>query len=57
MYDKHTTLVPEFPDERGADETEPPPFLTSWARVYRTVLAYLALLILLLYAITRHFSY
>jgi hypothetical protein len=35
---------------------EPPPFLGTWPRVYAAVLAYLALLIAALYALTRLFS-
>jgi len=35
---------------------EPPPFLRSWPRVYIAVLCYLALLIALLYLVTREFG-
>ena len=49
----HSTVMPlrraEMPDE-------PPPFLGSWPRVYAAVIAYLAVLILLLYLFTRLFS-
>jgi hypothetical protein len=38
-------------------EDEPPPFLGSWLRVYTAVLIYLAILILLLYAVTRFLTY
>jgi hypothetical protein len=41
--------------ERQADE-DPPPFLGTWPRVYAAVLAYLALLIATLYALTRFFD-
>jgi len=43
--------------ERALHEDEPPPFLRSWPRVYAAVLGYLAILILLLYAVTRFLSY
>jgi hypothetical protein len=36
---------------------EAPPFLGFWSRVYSAVLAYLAVLIALLYAITVAFRY
>jgi hypothetical protein len=39
-----------------ADE-EPPPFLGSWHGVYAAVLAYLIVLIAVLYALTRLFTY
>ena len=38
-------------------EDEPPPFLGSWPRVYAAVLAYLAILILILYVVTRFLTY
>ena len=38
-------------------ETEPPPFLGTWSRVYGAVLLYLAVLLVLLYALTRIFHY
>jgi hypothetical protein len=38
-------------------ETEPPPFLGTWRRVYSAVLTYLAVLVVLLYVITRVFHY
>ncbi|HKW96741.1 MAG TPA: hypothetical protein VJN43_03360 [Bryobacteraceae bacterium] len=44
-----------MPDGRQMPD-EPPPLLGSWPRVYILVLAYLALLILLFYAFTLHFS-
>jgi hypothetical protein len=37
-------------------DTEPPPFLGTWSRVYILVLAWLALLIGLFYAFTRYFA-
>jgi hypothetical protein len=43
--------------ERAMHEDEPPPFLGSWPRVYAAVLAYLAILILTLYAVTRFLTY
>ena len=43
--------------ERAMHEDEPPPFLGSWPRVYTAVLAYLAILILILYAVTRFLTY
>ena len=39
----------EMPDD-------PPPFLTSWSRVYIAVLSYLAALIALFYAFTQYFA-
>jgi len=36
---------------------EPPPFLSSWSRVYVAVICYLWLLIAALYALTRTFEY
>jgi hypothetical protein len=42
---------------RAMHEDEPPPFLGSWPRVYTAVLIYLAILILLLYAVTRFLTY
>lgn len=36
---------------------EPPPFLTSWNRVYVAVLCYLVFLIAALYAFTVQFRY
>jgi hypothetical protein len=38
-------------------DDEPPPFLGSWPRVYTAVLGYLAILIVLLYVVTRFLSY
>lgn len=35
---------------------EPPPFLGTWRRVYILVICYLAALIALFYAFTRHFA-
>jgi hypothetical protein len=43
--------------ERAMHEDEPPPFLGSWPRVYAAVIGYLAILILLLYAVTRFLNY
>jgi hypothetical protein len=34
-------------------QDEPPPFLGTWARVYRAVVIYLVLLILAFYVFTR----
>lgn len=35
---------------------EPPPFLRTWARVYRFVLIYLAAVIFLFWLFTKHYS-
>ena len=43
------------PDQPGERE-EPPPFLSSWRRLYLAVIGWLALLILLFYWFTREFS-
>jgi hypothetical protein len=49
----HSSVMPrdrvEMPDE-------PPPFLTTWARVYSVVLVYLVLLIAAFYVFTRYFA-
>ena len=45
-----------MPQDRAELPDEPPPFLGTWQRVYAAVLAYLAALIVLLYAFTRFFS-
>jgi hypothetical protein len=37
-------------------DAEPPPALGTWRNVYIAVLLWLAFLILILYAFTRHFS-
>jgi hypothetical protein len=37
-------------------DSEPPPFLGKWGRVYALVLAWLAFLILIFYAFTRYFA-
>jgi len=47
----------ERADERAMHDDEPPPFLGSWPRVYTAVLGYLAILIVLLYVVTRFLSY
>lgn len=47
-------MDPKFPRQPS---DEPPPFLKVWPRVYGAVLCYLALLILVLYVVTRLFSY
>lgn len=39
-----------------AHDDEPPPALGSWGNVYIAVLAWLAFLIVVFYAFTRHFS-
>jgi hypothetical protein len=39
-----------------AYDSEPPPFLGTWGKVYAFVLAWLALLICLFYAFTRYFA-
>lgn len=44
-------------DEHVPDTIEAPPFLGTWPRVYAAVLTYLAVLLALLYAVTRIFSY
>ncbi|HLH04521.1 MAG TPA: hypothetical protein VKX25_17275 [Bryobacteraceae bacterium] len=36
-------------------DSEPPPFLRTWKRVYTAVLLYCAVLIAVLYLITRSF--
>lgn len=38
-------------------DTEPPPFLGTWPRVYGAVLLYLTVLLVLLYTLTRIFHY
>jgi len=43
-------------DPRPVAVDEPPPWLSSWGRVYAAVLAYLALLILALYGFARAFN-
>jgi len=45
-----------MPPDRRELPDEPPPFLRTWPRVYTAVAVYLALLIALCYAFTRHFS-
>lgn len=35
---------------------EPPPILKTWKRVYIFILVYLAALIVLFYAFTRHYA-
>lgn len=40
----------------GEDDPEPPPFLGTWPNVYRAVLAWLALVILVFYGFTRYFA-
>jgi hypothetical protein len=42
-------------DQRQVPD-EPPPFLGTWTRVYCVVLAYLAVVILLMYAFTVAFT-
>jgi hypothetical protein len=44
-------------DEKAPDAMEPPPFLKTWARVYSGVLGYLALMLAILYALTKAFKY
>lgn len=44
-------------DEDVPDTIEAPPFLSTWPRVYGAVLVYLASLVVLLYIVTRSFSY
>jgi hypothetical protein len=39
------------------DDTEAPPFFRSWTRLYWAVVAYLLLLIVLLWVITRMLVY
>jgi hypothetical protein len=48
-------MQPTIPASQSIEE--PPPFLTSWKRVYAAVIVYLILLITLLYAVTRYFTY
>jgi len=48
--------TPPMPPDRRELPDEPPPFLRTWPRVYTAVAVYLALLIALCYAFTRHFS-
>jgi hypothetical protein len=45
-----------MPSDRREMPDEPPPFLSTWPRVYTVVVVYLALLIALCYAFTRAFS-
>lgn len=45
----------ELPVRQVIDE--PPPFLGQWKRVYAAVLAYLLVLIVVLFAITEYFHY
>lgn len=40
----------------GAEDDAPPPLLGSWRRLYAAVLGWLALLIVLFYAVTVVFS-
>ena len=44
------------PIEQRPVRDEPPPFLGTWPRVYFVVLAYLALVIVLMYAFTVAFT-
>ena len=44
-------------DEKALDAIEPPPFLRTWPRVYGAVLGYLAILLAVLYMLTRAFKY
>jgi hypothetical protein len=39
--------------ERAGDRVDPPPVLGSWRRIYVLVLAELAVLVVLFYALTR----
>jgi hypothetical protein len=39
-----------------AYDSEPPPFLGQWRRVYAVTLGWLALLVGLFYAFTRYFA-
>jgi hypothetical protein len=43
--------------QHAMPEDEPPPFLGSWPRVYMAVLGYLAILIFILYTVTRFLTY
>jgi hypothetical protein len=44
-------------DEHVPDGIETPPFLGTWPRVYMAILGYLAVLITLLYMLTKAFLY
>ncbi len=48
-------MEPEISNLRSLEE--PPPFLTSWNRVYAAVILYLIVLMAFLYVVTRYFSY
>jgi hypothetical protein len=44
-------------DDHEQDSMEAPPFLGTWANVYRAVIAYLMALLVLLYVVTQMFHY
>jgi hypothetical protein len=43
--------------DHDSDTIEAPPFLKTWPRVYAAVLSYLAILLAVLYILTRVFRY
>jgi hypothetical protein len=45
------------PDKQLPETIQPPPFLKTWPRVYAGVLSYLAVLLAVLYIITKVFRY
>lgn len=56
---EQATPVPEKVFEKGFEKVildEPPPFLGTWERVYRFVLIYLAIVILLAWLFTKHYA-
>jgi len=44
-------------DNAHTDSLEAPPFLGTWPRVYCAIVAYLAVLVAVLYMITKAFRY
>jgi hypothetical protein len=47
----------KIPESAAHSREDPPPFLTTWKRVYLAVLGYLFFLIAALYAVTVKFRY
>jgi hypothetical protein len=45
------------PGEVQPDTIEAPPFLKTWPRVYGAIVSYLAILVAVLYMITKAFRY
>jgi hypothetical protein len=44
-------------EQEQTDTIEAPPFLKTWPRVYSAIVSYLALLVAVLYIITKVFRY